>query len=81
MRVLIHSPFDTLHTLIVLSLDPDTKYSPFGENTTVETVFEWPMSVLIRSSPDTLRTSISKKYLDAKYSLFGENTTPKTGNE
>ena len=37
VRVLIRSPLDTLHTLIVLSLDPDTKYSPSGENTRVLT--------------------------------------------
>ena len=36
MRVLIRSPLDTLHTPIVLSPDPDAKYSPFGENTTLE---------------------------------------------
>ena len=36
MRVLIRSPLDTLHTPIVLSLDPDAKYSPFGENTKFE---------------------------------------------
>ena len=38
MRVLIRSPLDTLHTPIVLSLDPDAKYSPFGENTTLKTL-------------------------------------------
>ena len=37
MRVFIRSPLDTLHTPIVLSLDPDAKYSPFGENTTLKT--------------------------------------------
>ena len=29
-----------LHTPIILSLDPDAKYSPFGENTTLWTVSE-----------------------------------------
>ena len=33
MRVLMRSPFETLHKQIVVSLDPDTKYSPLGENT------------------------------------------------
>ena len=56
MRVLIRSPLDTLHTPIVI--DPDTKYSPFGENTTLETKLEWPVRVLIRSPLDTLHTPI-----------------------
>ena len=30
-----NSPFDTLHTPIVQFKDPDAKYSPFGENTTL----------------------------------------------
>ena len=66
---------DTLHTPIVLSLDPDAKYSPFGENSTLLTQLEWPMRVLIRSPLDTLHTPISPKDPDAKYSPFGENTT------
>ena len=37
MRVLIRSPLDTLQTPIVLSQDPDAKYSPFEENTTLNT--------------------------------------------
>ena len=45
MRVLIRSPLDTLHTPIVLSRDPDAKYSPFGENTTLVTTNEWPVSL------------------------------------
>ena len=35
MRVLIRSPLNTLHTPIVLSLDPDAKYTPSGEKTTL----------------------------------------------
>ena len=35
VRVMMRSPFDTLHTPIVLSAVPDAKYSPFGENTTL----------------------------------------------
>ena len=45
MRVFIRSPLDTLHTPIVLSQDPDAKYSPFGENTTLQTGDEWPVSL------------------------------------
>ena len=38
----MRSPLDTPHTPIVLSEDPDAKYSPFGENTTLQTYLEWP---------------------------------------
>ena len=57
MRVLIRSPLDTLHTPIS-SKDPEAKYSPFGENTTLKTQPEWPMRVFIRSPLDTLHTPI-----------------------
>ena len=76
MRVLIRFPLDTFHTPIVLSADPDAKYSPFGENTTLTTVRECPVRVLIRSPLDTLHTPIVLSAdPDAKYSPFGENTT------
>ena len=76
MRVFIHSPLDTLHTPIVLSQDPDAKYSPFGENTTLVTENECPVRVLICSPLDTLHTPIVLSLdPDAKYSPFGENTT------
>ena len=69
MRVLICSPVDTLHTPIVLSLNPDAKYSPFGENTTLKTQSEWPVRVLIHSPLDTLYTPIVLSAdPDAKYS-------------
>ena len=71
----MHSPLDTLHTPIVLSLDPDAKYSPFGENTTLQTPSECAR-VFIRSPLDTLHTLIVlSRDPDAKYSPFGENTT------
>ena len=54
----MRSPLDTLHTPIVLSQDPDTKYSPFGENTTLNTQPLWPVRVLMRSPLDTLHTPI-----------------------
>ena len=76
MRVLIRSPLDTLHTLIVLSEDPDAKYSPFLENTTLQIESECPVSVLIRSQLDTLHTLIVlSEDPDAKYSPLPENTT------
>ena len=58
MRVLILSPLETLHILIVLSIDPDAKYSPLGENATLNTPEEWPVSVLIRSPLDTFHTQL-----------------------
>ena len=76
MRVLIRSPLHILHTPISLK-DPDAKYSPFEENTTLETNDERPVRVLIRSPLDTLHTPIVSDP-DAKYSLFGENTTLQT---
>ena len=76
MRVFIRSPLDALHTPIVLSADPDAKYSPFGENTTLKTYQEWPVRVFIRSPLDTLHTPIVwSTDPDAKYYPFGENTT------
>ena len=78
MRVLIRSPLDTLHTPIVS--DPDTKYSPFGENTTLKTQLECPVRVFIRSPLDTLHTPIVLSIdPDTKYSPFGENATLTTG--
>ena len=82
MRVLICSSLDTLHTPIVKSPDPEAKYSPFGENTTLLTHYEWPVRVFIRSPLDTLHTPIVlSQDPDAKYSPFGENTTLKTASE
>ena len=58
MRVLIRSPLDTLHTLIVLSQDPDPKYSPFKENITLVTKEEWPLKFLIPSPLDIFHSLI-----------------------
>ena len=70
----MRSPLDILHTPIVS--DPDAKYSPFGENTTLNTGPSWPVRVLMHSPLDTLHTPIVlSKDPDAKYSPFGENTT------
>ena len=72
----MRSPLDTLHKQIVLSSDPDAKYSPFGENATLNTEPEWPLRVLMRSPLYTLHTPIVLSLdPDAKYSPFGENTT------
>ena len=54
----MHSPLDTLHKPIVESPDPDAKYSPFGENTTLQTSDKWPVRVFMRSPLDTLHTPI-----------------------
>ena len=76
MRVLICSPLDTLQTPIVQSIDPEAKYSPLGENATLQTTEECPVRVLMRSPLDTFHTPIIKSPdADAKYSPFGENTT------
>ena len=40
-------PVDNFHTQIVLSQDPDTKYSSFGENCKVCTESLWPVKVPI----------------------------------
>ena len=78
----MHSPFDTLHTRIVSSQDPDAKNSPSGENTTLHIWEEWPVSVLMHSSFDTLHTPIVLfQDPDAKYSPLGENTRLKTWEE
>ena len=57
-----------------MSEDPDAKYSSFGENTTLKTLSECPVRVMMRSPLDTLYTPIVS-VPDAKYSPFGENTT------
>ena len=71
-------PLYTLHTPIVLSLDPEAKYSPSGENTTLKTQSECPLRVLMSYPLYTLHTPISIKDPEAKYSPSGENTTLKT---
>ena len=61
---------------MVLSQDPEAKYSPFGENTTLITVSECPVRVLMRSPFDTLHTPIVlSQDPDAKYSPLRENAT------
>ena len=49
---------NTLHIPIVLSEDPDAKYSPLGENTMLITEHEWPFRVLMSYQLDTLHTPI-----------------------
>ena len=63
------------HTPIVLSSDPEAKYSPSGENTTLQTQLECPLRVLMSYPLYTLHTPISIKDPEAKYSPSGENTT------
>ena len=77
----MRSPLDTLHTPIVLSSDPEAKYSPFGENTKLVTASEWSVRVLIRSPLNTLHTPIVLSIdPDVKYSPFDKNTTLKTAD-
>ena len=74
MSVLIRSPLRTLHTLTVISEDPETKYSPSKENTTLHTI--WPVKILTHSPFDILHTRIVlSKDPEAKYSPSKENTT------
>ena len=75
--VLMRSPLDTLHTPIVLSQDPDAKYFPFGENTTLTTVEEWPMIFMMFSPIKSLLSfSLSSIFLFFfKYTL--SNALPK----
>ena len=40
----MRSPLYIFQIPIVLSTDPDAKYSPFGENTTLLIYLEWPVS-------------------------------------
>ena len=54
----MRSPLDTLHTPIVLSLDPEAKYSPLGENTTLQTLEKCPARVVILSPLSALHTPI-----------------------
>ena len=71
----MHYPVDTLQ-MYILQLDPEAKYSPSGENTTLLTVDEKPMSVLMRFPLDTLHTpTVESKDPDPKCSPSGENTT------
>ena len=68
----MRSSLDTLHILIFS--DPDTKYSPFEENTTLSTQEECPVKVLISSPLNALHILIVLSP-EAKNSPFGENAT------
>ena len=54
----MRTPLDNLHTPIVESSDPDAKYCPSGENTTLQTDEVCPLKTLIHSPFDTLLTPI-----------------------
>ena len=65
---------NTLQIPIVESRDPEAKYNPFGENTTLVIMFLWPYRVLIHYCVDTLHTRIVLSVdPEAIYSPFGEN--------
>ena len=69
-------PLDTFHIPIVVSLDPDAKYFPLGENDTLNIIEEWPSRVLINSPLYTFHTPIVLSHdPDAKYFPLGENAT------
>ena len=55
----MRSPLYTLHTPIVQSLDPDAKYSPSDENTTLKTYRKCPVRILSYSLLDTFHNLIS----------------------
>ena len=62
--------------MIVSSLDPEAKYSPFGENTTLKTQEECPVKVFIHFPVDNIHTHIFlSQDPDAKVSPLGENAT------
>ena len=68
-------PLATSHTLIMLFADPDAKYSPFGENTTLYIEEMSPLRILMHSPFYTFHTPMVKSLdPDAKYFPFGENT-------
>ena len=61
---------------MVLSADPDAKYYPFGEITTLSIPKGCSVRVLMRSSLITLHTPIVlSSDPDTKYSPLGEKTT------
>ena len=70
----MRSLVNTFHNPIVLSPDPDTKYTPFGENTKLVIKLVWPEKVLIHYSVYTLHIPIVLSINpDVKYNPFGEN--------
>ena len=70
------------HSDSLASADPEAKYSPLGENTTLWTQCKCPMRILIRPPLDTFHTPIVlSEDPDAKYSPFGENATLLTTKE
>ena len=65
-----------------MSADPDAKYFPFFENTTLVIGWEWPVKVLMSSPFDIFHILIVQSIdPDAKYYPFGEKTTLITGDE
>ena len=58
LKVFMRFPVYTLHTPILQFIDPDAKYSPLGENTTLVIGREAAKSVLMSSPVDTLHIPI-----------------------
>ena len=72
----MHFPLDTFHNLIVLSQDPDAKYFPSREKTTLVTELEWPVRIFMGFPLGTSHNSIVQSVdPDAKYFSSLENTT------
>ena len=66
------SPLETLHKPIVLSKEPDAKYSPSSENTTVHIASECSPRVFMYS---TLDNNLIAPSVDPNYFPSPENTT------
>ena len=82
MKVLIYSPMDILHKLMVLSEDPEAKCYSLGEKATLLTQPVCPVRVLRRYPLDTLQTMIVLSIdPEAKYSPVAEKTTQLTKDE
>ena len=72
-------PLGTFHKPIVLSKEPEAKYSPSPENDTLDTGAECPVKVFISSQLDTLHNRIVPSIdPNAKYFQSPENTTLNT---
>jgi hypothetical protein len=63
-------------SLTVLSLLPEAKYLPSGENTTEQTSELWPRSVVTSFYDSTLQSfTVLSELPEAKYLPSGENAT------
>ena len=71
----MRSPLDTLQKQMVLSSDPDARYSPFGEKATLQTDDRKPLRVFKSCLLDTLQRPIVLSLdPEARYSPSDEKT-------